>query len=415
MLTPSSYSKRRAPPFARPFLDALGEMSRRDAMNPDVLIERACSELPVRFGEADDSGVASGFARAHIGLAADHTRFFDGFALLLPTPYGIGAAVRRSTASESRLAFDGDDATWTFSPASEEGRHDAPAPWWTRLLVMFLRRALPEPVTLDVSIASSVMPTCEDSYCAALCVATMRATQEVLTVTAGERDIVRLACECAEECLGRPMSPSYVSSAVSRAEDAFVLVDTQSGEHLPVATPPDDELGWGVVEVHHSVPDVAGFHERRAAEVSSIEQRLRKKAFPDLVSLRDIFHKDLDVASAAVTRSQRPLLRFLVTENQRVQKLTLAAQKHDWQFLGGLLLMSHNSIRDDWGTSSEEVDFVVDRIEEMSVRGLYGGKIASDAGAVLVIGQPFTVPAFLESIRGEVEERFGRSPNTVLL
>jgi galactokinase len=389
-------------------------MHRRDEATAGSLMKRAESLLDERLGPSTEPARTS-FAPGCLGLAAEHTRFFDGFALMLPMRYGIAVAVRRS-AGQSRIVFDGHDELWTVDSSEESAREERPVPmpWWSRLAAIVIRVQTADEAAVDVAIASTIMPTCEDAYCAAQATALSDALRGLAGSSNGasSTDSVR---RIIESCLGRPFSHAYLLATAAGISDSFVLVDTRTAEFLPVESPESDRLGWGVVETFAYRDDVAPLNQKRVSEISAIEDRLRKKAFPKLESLRDLYHQDLETAFAVLSRNQRPLLRHLVRENQRVQRLTVAARKQDWQFFGGLLLMSHASFRDDWGTSFAEVDFVVDRIEDMSVSGLYGGKLISDSGAVLLAGQPFTVPPFLDSTRAELDERFGPTANTVLL
>ena len=120
-------------------------------------------------------------------------------------------------------------------------------------------------------------------------------------------------------------------------------------------------------------------------------------------------------AACPMPRRLRPVVRHVVTENGRVQKLVAAIRRHDWQMFGALLLMSHASLRDDWQRSNDEIDFVVEQVEAMSLDGMYGACVTGRGGCVLVLGQPFVVPRCLDRIKTAFHARFGRMPETMLL
>ena len=77
--------------------------------------------------------------------------------------------------------------------------------------------------------------------------------------------------------------------------------------------------------------------------------------------------------------------------------------------------MSHASLREDWKLTNDEVDFVVEHVEAMSLDGMYGATVSGQGSTVLVVGQPFVVPDCLKRVRNAFEERFGRVPVTTLL
>ena len=175
-----------------------------------------------------------------------------------------------------------------------------------------------------------------------------------------------------------------------------------------------EPAGWGLVDTGEPVHTREMVVKARRSLTDTLE-RLRRKHFPGLDSLRDLEHKDLEVAEKAIPRGQRPILRYVVRENQRVHRLVTAARKGDWQFFGALLVMGHASLRDDMHATTERTDKVVELVEDRSVSGMYGGRSLGFSGVVVVLGQPFLVPPFLDGARDELNEHFGISANTVLL
>jgi galactokinase len=150
----------------------------------------------------------------------------------------------------------------------------------------------------------------------------------------------------------------------------------------------------------------------RASDALAI---LRRHGFPDLTSYRDLEHRDLDRALNAVPDAHAPIVRYLVTENRRVQKLVAAVRRRDWQMMGALMFMSHAVQRDDWRLTSPESNHVVAEVEAMSLEGLYGARATGRTGAVLIAGQPFVIPNFLDRIQSQVRDRFQAPAHSLLL
>jgi galactokinase len=159
----------------------------------------------------------------------------------------------------------------------------------------------------------------------------------------------------------------------------------------------------------------AALHQKRRERAEQALAILQHKGFPELVSLQQLEHRDLERALHILPRRFKPVLSHLVTENRRVQKLVVAARRRDWQLFGAMLLMSHASLRDDWGQTKEEVDLVVEQVEAMSLEGMYGACVTGRGGCVLVLGKPFVVPACLDRIEAVFQNRFGRKPEMMVL
>jgi galactokinase len=254
-----------------------------------------------------------------------------------------------------------------------------------------------------------------DAYLAALGMATVRALQAQFALPADAPDVYHSVQEVLARETAMPFSIAYPIAADEGRPQAFSLVDTETLEHLPVDAPERDGLGWGLLDTRVSHVDKSAFHRKRGEQTEKATERLRKKVFPSLTSLRELEHRHLERALSALPRRWRPVVRHLVTENQRVQKLVAAARNHDWQMFGALLLMSHASFRDDWGATEAHADFIVAQAEAMSLEGLYGAVASGRSGCVLLLGKPFAVPPCIDAIQAAYAERFETPLETLLL
>ena len=400
------------PPFVQPMLHALDRMQQREALQPEQLNERAHALVNERFGMVERSAEAA-FAHGGLGLLGGHTHYFNGFALLMPLAHGAAVAIRCSADDVSRLAFDGSEAVWTFD--RDEVAPSQSPPVWVRVVQEAVRTWTPASTQVEVAVVNTIEPGCIDAYLSALTVATVRALQALFALPVDTpvvwRRVQRLLAEESE----MPFSIAYVIAADMGRPQAFSLIDTETLEHLPVEAPTSDVLGWGLVDIEIGSVRKAAFHRRREAQVHEALDLLQEHVFHELVSLRELEHRHLHKALGALPRRLRPVVRHLVTENQRVAKLVAAARHRDWQMFGALLLMSHATLRDDWDCTNERIDFIVEQAEAMSLEGLYGAFASGRSGCVLVLGKPFAVPPGLDAIQAAYAERFGDAPVTMLL
>ncbi len=404
-----------APPFIKPLLRALDRIQAREALRPEQLTDRARALLAERFGAAEPP-VEAAFAHGSVGLLGEHTHYFDGFALCLSLAQGTAVAVRRAGAGVSRVAFEGGRAPWTFDRARDEERQDRPdGTSWACLVEDLVRRLGPAEVQVEVAVVTTVQPACLDAYLAALGVATARALQARFALPFGTTALLRAVREVIAACAEQPFSAAYVVAAEAGRPYAFTLVDADSLDHLPVESPARDMLGWGLVEVERGPVCPPAFYRKQQERADKALALLQRKAFPRLTSFRNLDFLDQPRALDALPRRYRPFVRYLVSENHRVQKLVWAARRRDWQLFGALLLISHASLRNDARSSSAEVDFVVEQVETMTLEGMYGACRAGRGGCILLVGQPFIVPQCLDRIKAAFQERFGHAPETTLL
>lgn len=400
-----------APPYVTPYLDALDRLQERTILRPTQLTERSRKLLADRFGISTDH-VEAAFAHGATGLIGEHTHYFDGFAVLMSLPLGTAVAARAIADGPSQVVFEGGVDTWTFD-ADEPFDGDGPA--WVQLVEEIFRSLVPSGTAVEVAVLSTVPSSCLDAYVAGLGIAAARVAQSLFALAHSTLDIRRLVQNAVESCMGYPFSIAYLVAADSGMPDEYTLVDTHTLEHLALDAPSREMLGWGFVDIGMGALQKGSFHTKRRELAEESAEILRQKGFPKLDSLRDLEHKDLKVALSVLPRRLKPVVRHLVTENRRVQKLVAAVRRRDWQMFGALLLMSHSSHQKDWGSTNELVDAVVNETEAMSIEGMYGASVTGRGGSVLVAGQPFIVPRCLDRVQVSLEEQYDTRPDIMLL
>jgi galactokinase len=405
------------PPFVKPFLHALDRLQPRATLSPDELSERARALLDERFGPSVFPAEAT-VAHGGTGLMSEHTHYFDGFALLLPLAHGTAVAIRRRQgAAASSVTFEGNSRVWSFErddPVRMDGRWKS-APGWVRLAQAVVGQAGQDGESVEVAVVSTVPACCTEAYLAALAVATSRAMQSLFSLPLENAALLQSLRRLTESSVGRPFSIAYLIAANAGRQDAFLLVDTSTLEHLPLEAPPASDVRMALIDTGIGRPKPRPFYCNQKQRADEVVTLLRASVLPDLSSLRDLEHRDLQHALEALPRPLRPVLRYLVTENRRVQKMVVAVRNNDWQMFGALLLMSHASQRTDWAGTNAEVDFVVEQVESMSLEGMYGASMAGRSGCVLAVGRPFALPPSLDRISSAFEARFGSIPDITML
>ncbi|TDI72236.1 MAG: hypothetical protein E2O85_00820 [Bacteroidetes bacterium] len=396
--------------FTGPLKDALNRMQVGQGISPDESKSRSISLLS-SLSEFDSDSVSTAFTFGSAGVQADHAHYFNGFALLKPMRRGTAVSVGISEGTSVRLVVGSEHESSVFELDSlQDDTQD--------LVVRIVREMLtslpiPPPRGLDVAIVSAVPAGFTSAYISSLSVSLVRALEELLGIEREENERVKSINESLERVLSYPLSVAFVIASESASPDSFVLVDTETLEHLILDDSSTTVPGWALIDTQgdHETTDRAG-RSKRAQEILA---RLQQKQFSELSSLRDLEHRDLETASHLLPRRMRPGLKYLVTENRRVQRLVAAIRNEDWQLMGGLMFMSHASRRDDWGITSPIQDFVVDEAERFTIEGVYGASQVGEGSFVLIAGQPIRLPAFLDHLRNSWPAHASGRPETFIL
>ncbi len=98
--------------------------------------------------------------------------------------------------------------------------------------------------------------------------------------------------------------------------------------------------------------------------------------------------------------------RHVVEENNRVQSAVFAIEERDWKDLGRLLYESHESLKDLYEVSTEETDFIVERLSK--IKSVYGARMigAGFGGSILAISKDY-FDDDLKKISNEYKKAFG--------
>ena len=152
------------------------------------------------------------------------------------------------------------------------------------------------------------------------------------------------------------------------------LIDCHELTVTPVAMP--DEVEVVVVYGHH-----------RTLAGSEYAMRVTECAAAEAVigPLRLATAADVERIEDPVVRSRA---RHVVGENERVRQFAAALRAYDFARAGELMVESHYSLRDDFATSTDRMDALVERL--CAQLGVYGARMTGGGfgGCVVALARP---------------------------
>ncbi|MFF9212500.1 MULTISPECIES: galactokinase [unclassified Streptomyces] len=368
--------------------------------------EAVAGEVAERFKQlygADPEGVWA--APGRVNLIGEHTDYNDGFVMPFALPHTAVAAVSRR-----------DDGLLRLHSADLEGgvtelRVDELAPQsdtaWTAYPagVVWALREAGHPVTgADVHLASTVPAGAGLSSSAALEVVVALALNDLFGLGLRGWQLARL-CQRAENVyVGAPVGiMDQTASACCEAGHALFL-DTRDLSQRQI---PFDLAAEGMRLL---VVDTQVKHAHSEGEYGKRRAGCEKGA--DLLgvdALRDVPFDGLDEALARLGDEEevRRLVRHIVTENHRVERVVSLLESGDTRAIGPLLVEGHASLRDDFRISCPELDLVVDTAMASGALGarMTGGGFG---GSAIVLADI----ADVDTITKAVEEAFAAAAFT---
>ena len=161
-------------------------------------------------------------------------------------------------------------------------------------------------------------------------------------------------------------------TSVAGVKDHALLIDCHSLDVTPIRIP--ESLAVWVVEISSRTLDGSEY-PARVAQCAVAEREIGPLRLADVQS-----------ANRIVDPVVRARARHVVTENERVRQFAAALAAGDFRAAGQLMIASHASLRDDFATSTTQMDAAVEHYSQ--VPGVYGVRMTGGGfgGCIVVLG-----------------------------
>jgi len=333
------------------------------------------------------SGVWS--APGRVNLIGEHTDYNDGFVLPFALPHRLAAAASRredqlltvaTLGSDGRIQYSGDLDITTLNPGSAEGWAAYPAGVAWVLRDQGFDRGADVVIAGDVPSGAGLSSSHALECAVALALLGLSGVELDAEGAPARQEIARWVQISENDYVGAPTGLLDQTASLCCTESNVLFLDVRSGklEHVPF-----DAASAGLqvmvidTRAKHSHSE-GGYGERRRGTERAAE-------LLDVKALRDITLDGLPGAIAALPAELGPLVRHVVTENQRVLDVVDLLHADRLAEIGPLLDASHESLRDDYRVSSVELDIAVEAARAAGALGarMTGGGFGGSAIALV--------------------------------
>ncbi|MCX5265388.1 galactokinase [Streptomyces sp. NBC_00199] len=338
-------------------------------------------------------------APGRVNLIGEHTDYNDGFVMPFALPHTAVAAVSRR--ADGRLRLHSSDIEGgvvdleldSLTPGSDAGWASYPAG------VVWALREAGHPVTgADVHLASTVPTGAGLSSSAALEVVVALALNDLYELGLPGWKLARL-CQRAENVyVGAPTGIMDQTASACCESGHALFLDTRdlSQKQIP--------LDLAAEGMRLLVVDTQVTHAHSGGEYGKRRAGCEKgAALLGVDALRDVPFDGLDAALARLGDEEevRRLVRHVVTEDERVERVVRLLESGDTRAVGPVLTEGHASLRDDFRVSCPELDLVV---ETAVAAGALGARMTGGGfgGSAIVLADA----ADVDTLTKAVEEAF---------
>jgi len=367
-------------------------------MSLESMAERTAELFARCFGHAPRWIVA---APGRVNVIGEHTDYNDGFVLPMAIERYTVIAGDRNDSREVTLHSVTTGETATFNVREPLTRGE---PSWSNyvrgVVAGFQQRPIKVP-GFDAVIASTVPFGGGLSSSAALEVATATLL-EAITGEKLEPIEKALLCQKAEhEFAGVPCGIMDQFTSILARENHALLLDCRSRTTIPVAmTDPSITVLMINTNVRHKLAD--GEYAKRRSQCQTAASALK------VPFLRDASAKALKAGRSKMEPIAFRRARHVISENERTREAAWAIQAADWATVGRLMYASHDSLRDDYEVSCQELDVMVDLAKP--IRGVFGARMTGGGfgGCTINLVAVEAVGEFTQTIRNGYAQATGK-------
>ena len=197
------------------------------------------------------------------------------------------------------------------------------------------------------------------------------------------------------------------ASAMGKADNAIFLdCNTLKFEYAPIKLEGAKIVVTNSMVKHSLV--TSAYNDRRNESAQALKDLQTVCGIETLGDLtEDEFEKYKSSIKDEVNRARA---KHAVYENQRTIKAVAALKENDIETFGKLMNESHVSLRDDYETSCEEVDVLVE--EAWKIDGVIGSRITGGGfgGCTVSIVKDEAIDEFKEKLTAAYEEKVKKTP-----
>ncbi len=363
------------------------------------------SEFAERFGHSAMS-VWSGPGR--VNLIGEHTDYNEGFVFPFAIDRRTLAALRPRKDGIARVASSFTDEVveiplHDITPDTVSGWSAYPLG-----VAWALRQFAPHGLDysgFDIFIHSDVPVGAGLSSSAAIESATALALDDLWGTDLDRRTLARVGQLAENSVVGAPTGILDQSASLLSEADSGVFLDCRSlkAEVIPLGFEADD-LEVIVIDTRVEHAHATGGYAARRASCEAGAKALGVK------SLRDVHVADLDRAVEILDDETFRRVRHIVTENQRVLDTVRTLREEGPLAIGGLLVASHESMRDDFEISVPELDLAV---ETAMANGAVGARMTGGGfgGSAIALTRTGDVDSVTTAIRMAFNDAGFREPS----
>ncbi|APC97714.1 galactokinase [Francisella frigiditurris] len=308
------------------------------------------------------------FSPGRVNIIGEHTDYNNGLVMPIAINMGTFIAIAKNNDSHINVYSENLDDRFSFDPKKVENKLENS---WQNYIKGTIKTVIDRSLSkeysnVDIYIYSNLPFGAGLSSSASLTTALAYAYNQINKLDLSSLEITKIAQFVEHEYIGTKCGIMDQMACVFSSKDNATLIDCEnfSYKNIPFDLS-DTYLLICDTNIKHNLAESA--YNQRRQDCESIA------SFNGLQSLRELTDDSLSITNKNLSKEKYLLAKHVFTENNRVLNAANAMQEKDWQNLGQLMYQSHDSLKDDYKVSCDELDYLVELSKTFD--GVYGARM----------------------------------------
>jgi galactokinase len=367
--------------------------------------------LKERFYELHGEGdVAGYFSPGRVNLIGEHTDYNGGFVFPCALTFGTYFLIRKTGNDFFRFASMNIPSTENISfenlttPLLKGNWVNYPL----GTIAQFIKKGLKFSCGADILIYGNVPGGAGLSSSAALEVVTAVAINDQFQFNLDRLDLVKMSQKAEHEFAGVNcgIMDQFASGMGEKDRAIFLNCDTLEFELVPVKLE-GVKIVIGNTNSPHSLD--SGKYNERVRQCQAAVEAI--KPYKNIVNLAEISYEEfLKVEDKITDDVVKRRARHVITEIKRTIDAVAELKAGNLDTFGKLMNGSHDSLRDDYEVTGNELDTMVE--EARKIEGVIGSRMTGGGfgGSTVSLVKDEAVDNFIETVGKNYEKRTGLKP-----
>lgn len=374
-----------------------------DDWRTDPPTEQLAQKLRNRFVEVFSKEPLIASAPGVIKMLGEHSEYNNAFVIQAVIDRGVLFAMSRASDDKTAICLISDDQQFIVD---DNIAKDVSAPLWVRVsarIVEQVKMRFPDLPPFQCMACPDIPYAVNTDSCPAFSTGLVIALNMLFDLKLSVFQMARLA--------DLSKSPADLRcgfidrfTAVFARENHVMTVDCRrlTYNYYPLDL---KEYCFVICDTHISNPYAQRERDNRNERLESSLFALKEK-YPRIMTFKDVTLEQLIDSIDILPPEAFKCCEFIVEENRRVQKANKYLELCRVKNFGELLYQSHEGLRNLYGASTLQADFLVEQTRQ--IHGVLGSRLIGDgtAGSTLNIVHKRSVSLFKETLAARYRHQF---------